>query len=61
VAFPVRFASRRWYEPGAALSANATAGASGGSPPAALIYALVALAAALVIGAGGLAVVRARR
>lgn len=61
VAFPVRFASRRWYEPGAALSANATAGASGGSPPAALIYALVALAAALVIGGGGLAVVRARR
>jgi hypothetical protein len=61
VAFPVRFASRRWYEPGAALSANATAGASGGSPPAPLIYVLVALAVALVIGGGGLAVVRARR
>jgi hypothetical protein len=61
VAFPVPFASRRWYEPGAALSANATAGTSGGSPPAALIYALVALAAVLVIGGGGLAVVRTRR
>ncbi len=59
VAFPVPFTSRRWYEAGAALPATAT-GASGGLP-APLVYVLVALAAVLVIGGGGLVVARARR
>jgi len=71
VAFPVPFASHRWYQPGAPLgsssphpaasAASSAGGTSGGSPPAALIYALVVLAAALVVGGGGLAVARARR